>query len=220
MKRLIKARERAFKKQIQAEYNVIVSVKDIQTQFEENAESIDQIVSIFGSIRYAFKKKIRIAQAFFDPPSEINAEGDVNWRISIMNDLVSLCSLQKSRFRKTSRQRKNRIIECDSDAKCIWNAVTFKSFDFESKFQIRQFFSLKCKQYQCFYCLENRILFLKKRFHNLDSKFSLRRHFDRCHIFWSNEFCPFFHAECAVITLNSMMHFKNHAVKIHGIYMF
>ena len=167
-----------------------------------------------------FEKKKCVVQTFFDSSSKINVENDVNWQISIMNDLMSRCFLQKNQFCKTNRQRKNRIIECDFDAKCIWNVVTFKSFKFESKFQIRQFFSLKCKQYQCFYCFENRILFLKKRLHNFDNKFLLRRHFDRCHIFRSSEFCFFFYVECAVITLNSMMHFKNHVVKIHEIYMF
>ena len=119
MKRFIKAQKQAFKKQVQAKYDVIVSMKDIQTQFEKNAKSINQTVFIFESIRYAFEKKVRVVQIFFDSSSKINAEGDMNWRISIMNDLISLYSLQKNRFRKTSQQRRGRIIECDSDADCI-----------------------------------------------------------------------------------------------------
>ena len=176
VKRFIKARKRTFKKQIQAEYDVIASMNDIQTQLEKNTKSIDQIAFTFESIRYAFVKRIRVVQTFFDSSSTLNAEGDVNWRISIVNDSMSLCFLQKGRFRKINRKRKNRIIECDSkkiDAECILNVVTFKSFEFDSKSQIRHFFSLKCKQYQCLHYLENRKLFLKKRLHNFNNKFSL-----------------------------------------------
>ena len=170
-------------------------------------------------------KKIRVAQIFFDSLSTFNIENDMNWRISIVNNLMSLCFLQKNRFRKTNRKRKNRIIKCDPkniDAKCILNVVTFKLFNFESKskFQIRYFFLLKCKQYQYFYCFKNCTLSLKKRLYNFDNKFSLRRHFDRCYIFRSNELRFFSHFEYAIITLNSIMHFKNYAAKIYEIYMF
>lgn len=222
VERLIKARERAFKKQVQAEYDAIAPVNDIQAQLEGNAESIDQTVSASGPVRYAFVERARVAQAFFDSPSAFNAEGDVYWRISIVDDLVSLCPLQKGRFRKASRKRRGRIVECDSekiDAECILNAVTSKSPESESEPQVRHLFPLKCKQYQCLHCLGNRTLSLEERLHNLGSKFSLRRHFNRCHTFRPDESCPFLHVECAVITLDSMMHFKNHAAKIHGIYM-
>ncbi len=218
--RLIKARERALKKQVQAEYDVIASMNDIQAQLEGNAESIDQTVSTSESIRYAFVERACIAQAFFDPPSAFDAEGDVGWRVSIVDDLVSLCPLQEGRFRKVSRRRRIRVIECDLedvDAEYTLNAVMFKSAESES--QVPHLFSLRCKQYQCLHCLENRSLPLDERLHNLGSKFSLRRHFGRCHTFRPGESCPFPRPECAAVTLNSMMHFKNHAAKVHGIYM-
>jgi len=153
--RLIKARERALKKQVQAEYDVIASMNDIQAQLEGNAKSIDQTVPIFGSIRYAFVERARIAQAFFDSPSAFDAEGDVGWRVSIVDDLMSLCSLQEGRFRKVSRRRRIRVIECDLknvDAKYTLNAVMFKSAESES--QVPHLFSLRCKQYQCLLVLE------------------------------------------------------------------
>lgn len=148
VKRLINTRKRTLKKQIQSKYDIIVSINDIQTQLEKNAKSIDQTVITFGPIRYVFVKKIRVARAFFDLSSTFNVKNDVNWQISIVNDLMSLCFLQKSRFRKINRKQKNKIIECDLkkiDAKCILNVVTFKSFEFESEFQVRHFFALKCK---------------------------------------------------------------------------
>lgn len=130
MERLIKAQERALKKQIQAEYDAIAPVKDIQAQLEGNTESVDQTVLALGPVRYAFVERSRIAQTFFDPPSAFGAEGDVGWRVSIVNDLVSLCNLQEGRFRKASRRRKTRVIESypdDTDAESTLNAVTSES---------------------------------------------------------------------------------------------
>lgn len=39
--------------------------------------------------------------------------------------------------------------------------------------------SYKCKSYQCLYCLGDADLPLKEGLHNLGSKYSLQRHFDR-----------------------------------------
>ncbi len=222
VERLIKARERALKKQVQAEYDAIAPVNDIQAQLEGNAESVDRTVLTSGPIRYAFVERSRIAQAFFDPPSTPGEEGDVGWRVSVVDDLVSLCTLQEGRFRKASRRRKTRVIESypdDADAESTSNAVPSKPSESESESQICHLFPLRCNQYQCLHCLGNRSLPLDERLHNLGSKFSLQRHFDRCHTFRPGEPCPFPHPECAAITLNSMMHFKNHAAKVHGIYM-
>jgi len=77
---------------------------------------------------------------------------------------------------------------------------------------------LRCKPYQCLYCLGDTVLPLEERFHNLGSKYSLQWHFDRCHPFEPGEPCPF-PPECAAVTLDSMMHSKNHVVTVHGIYM-
>lgn len=95
MERLIKARERALKKQVQAEYDAIAPANDIQAQLEGNTESVDQTVPASGPIRYTFVEIARVAQAFFDPPSAFGTEGDVSWRVSVVNDLVSLCPRQE-----------------------------------------------------------------------------------------------------------------------------
>ena len=47
-----------------------------------------------------FKEKSRIATAFFDPPSAPGIDGNVNWRISTVDDMVSLCTQREGRFRK------------------------------------------------------------------------------------------------------------------------
>ena len=163
MERLIKARERALKKQVQAEYDAIAPVNDIQAQLEGNAESVDRTVLTSVPIRYAFVERSRIAQAFFDPSSTPGEEGDVGWRVSVVNDLVSLCTLQEGRFRKASRRRKTRVIENypdDADAESTSNAVPSKpsESESESESQICHLLPLRCNQYQCLHCLGNRSL--------------------------------------------------------------
>ena len=89
----------------------------------------------------------------------------------------------------------------------------------ESDSSIPHLFPLRCKSYQCLYCLGDIDLPLEKRLYNLDNKYSLQRHFDRRHPFRPREPCSFPYSECAAVTLNSVMHFKNHAAPIHGIYI-
>ena len=60
-------------------------------------------------------------------------------------------------------------------------------------------------------CLNNANLPLEDRLHNLGSKYSLQRHFDRRH--------PLPYSVCLAVTLDSAMHFKNLATTVHGIYM-
>ncbi len=89
----------------------------------------------------------------------------------------------------------------------------------ESDSSTSHLFPVRCKPYQCLYCLGDTDLPLEERLHNLGSKYSLQRHFDRRHPFRPREPCPFPHPECAAVTLDSVMHFKNHAATVHGVYM-
>ncbi len=218
MDRKIKARERELMKQIQKEYDAVAPVQDMRAQLEGDAESLSPIFCTSGSVRYAFMERSRIAKAFFDPPSTHGAEGDVDWRVSIVDDMVSLCIRQEGMFRKARRIRRiqAREIDLDDEAECPLNAV--KS-DSKLDSSIPYLFPVRCKPYQCLYCLGDTDLPLEERLHNLDSKYSLQRHFDRRHPFRPHEPCPFPHPECAAVTLDSVMHFKNHAATIHGIYM-
>ena len=194
-------------------------VDDIRAQLEGNTESVDQILSS-GPIQYAFEERSRIAKTFFDPPSTIGVDGNIDWRVSVVDDLVSLCTLQEGRFRKPRLKQRTQAVQDHPDnlgSDCVPNPV--KSEPSELEFQVPHSSLLICKPFQCLVCLGDCTLPLSERQHNLGSKFSLQRHFDRCHTFRPGESCPFPHPECAAVTLNSLMHFKNHAAMIHGIHM-
>ena len=80
-------------------------------------------------------------------------------------------------------------------------------------------FPLQCQPYQCLYCLGKVDLPFEERLYNLGSKYSLQRHFDRQHLYSAGGRCPFPHPHCASVTIDSMMHFKNHVARVHGICM-
>ena len=218
MDRKIKARERELMNQIQKEYDAVAPVQDMRAQLEGNAESLRLILFTSGRVRYVFMKRSRIAKAFFNPPSTRGAEGDVDWRVFIVDDIMSLCIRQEGVFRKARRIRRiqARGNDLDDNAERPLNAV---KFDPGSDFLISHLFFVRCKPYQCLYCLDDIDLSLKERLHNLDSKYSLQRYFDRRYSFRPREPCSFPHLECAAVTLDSVMHFKNHAATVHGTYM-
>ena len=132
--------------------------------------------------------------------------------------MVSLCLRQEGIFRKVRRTRriKAKKKDSDDDAERLLKVVKFES---ESDFSISHLFFVRCKFYQCLYCFGDTDLFLEERLHNFGSKYSLQRYFDRRHPFRSREPCSFPHPECAVVTFDNIMHFKNHAATVHGIYM-
>ena len=217
MDRKIKARERELMKQIQKEYDTIAPVQDMRAQLEGDVELLSPILCTSGRVRYAFVERSRIAKAFFDPLSTCGAKDDMDWRVSIVDDMVSLCIRQEGVFRKARRTRRIQARERDSDdAERPLNAVKSES---ELDSSIRYLIPVRCKPYQCLYCLGDTDLPLEERLHSLGSKYSLQRHFDRRHPFRVREPCPFPHPECAAVTLDSVMHFKSHAATVHGIYM-
>ena len=215
--RKIKERERELKKQIQREYDATAPVQDILAQLEGNEESVSPILPTPGPVVYAFEERARIAKAFFDPLSTAVANGNLEWRISIADDMVSLCSRQEGVFRKARRTRRMRTDDVGAEPTMPTIKIEPES---ESDSPALVPFPLQCQPYQCLYCLGNVNLPMEERLHNLGSKYSLQRHFDRRqHLFRMGGPCPFPHPECAEVTLDSVVHFKNHAARIHGIYM-
>lgn len=72
-------------------------------------------------------KRSRIAKAFFDSSSIRDAEYNVNWRISIVDDIMSLCIRQKKVFRKARRIRRIQVRESDLDDNAEYPSDAVKS---------------------------------------------------------------------------------------------
>ena len=98
-------------KQIQKEYDAVTPVQDMRAQLEGDAESLNPILSTSGPVQYMFVERSRIAKAFFDPPSTHDADSDVDWRVSIVDDMVSLCVRQEGVFRKARRIWRTQVKE-------------------------------------------------------------------------------------------------------------
>jgi hypothetical protein len=198
-------------------------VQDIQAQLKGDTESVDPILPTSGPVRYTFAERSRIVKAFFDPLLTRGAKGDVGRRVSIIDDMVSIYSRQKGVFRIARRIWRIQVKKGHSDkagTERRLNAINSESeSERESESLVSALLPLRCKTYQCLYCLGDTALPLKERLHNLGSKYSLQRHFDRRHLFRPGETCPFPHPACAAVTLNDVMHLKNHAATVHGIYM-
>ena len=77
-------------KQIQKEYDAVAPVQDIRAQLEGDIELLSPILYILGRVRYAFIKRLYIVKAFFDPLLTRNTEGDIDYRVSIINNIMSL----------------------------------------------------------------------------------------------------------------------------------
>jgi len=74
-------------------------MQDVQAQLTVN-DAVLSPVQPPVPVEYAFEELARIAQAFFDPPLSAKCDGNLDRQISIVDDLVSLCTRQERRPRK------------------------------------------------------------------------------------------------------------------------
>lgn len=170
-----------------------------------------------ASVEYSFEERACIAQAFFDPPGSAKPDGNLDRQISIVGDLISLCARQERRPRKPRQSWDDKAAINLSDDPTSDVDINPESSDMDATVEDR--FPLQCQPFQCLHCLGDTTLPLFERRHVFGSKHSLQRHFDRHHQFQPGQNCPFPNNECTRLTLESLMHFKNHAAGVHGIYM-
>ncbi|KAI9889352.1 MAG: hypothetical protein M1814_005520 [Vezdaea aestivalis] len=207
----IKLRERMLLKQIQAEYDIEAPVQDIQQQLSGEIEYFDEFASVTKAVQHAFKERSRIAKAFFESPAELKHGDKHARRVSIINDLVSLCSLRERR--PPHKPRRQRVVN---------TLASHDQLDLESESSIREIdtYPIICDSLQCLFCLGDKGLSSKDRCQRYKSKFSMQRHVGKhLELYQPDEsiLCP--HPRCHGILLNSAMHFKNHAARVHKIYM-
>ncbi len=214
--RILKEKGRALKAQLQADYDTAAPMQDMIAQLAVNDAILSPVQPRPVPVKYAFEERARIAQAFFDPLSSAECDGNLDRQISIVDDLVSLCTRQERRPRKPRRSWEDDTATSSSDDS---TDVDIKSECSDSDAPVGCQFPLQCQPFQCLHCIGDATLPLHERQHIFGSKHSLQRHFDRHHRFQPGQHCPFPSDECTQLVLESLMHFKNHAAWVHGIYM-
>ena len=215
--RLLKENGRALKVQVQADYDATAPMQDMLAQTAVNDAVLSPVQLPPAPIKYAFEERARIAQAFFDPPPSAKCDGSLDRQITIVDNLVSLCTRRERRPRKPRQSWQDNTTTSSSDDDT--SDVNIKSECSESDTPPGCQFSFQCQPFQCLNCLSDATLPKLERQHTFGSKHSLQRHFDRHHRFQPGQSCPFPNDECAQLTFESLIHFKNHAAGVHGIYM-
>jgi Protein of unknown function (DUF3435) len=204
----IRAEERAFLQQIQKEYDVTAPVIDIQRQLNgELSDDDDDDTSGSVTIQLKFVERRRIAEASLCDPSTFRAEKGFRRHIDISTDMIALCKRRERRRPRTYRSQGGPIFNTADDEIILPNLEPEEV----------SFVPLKCTPFQCLFCLTSVDLPLEERHSSYKSKFSLQRHTDRCRL---NKFgpdermsCP--DPACEGVVLESKIHFKNHAARVH-----
>ena len=128
-------------------------------------QSADSILPFSKSIVYTLPENV--TTAFFDLPLATSGDGDVDWRISIVDKMVSLCTRQECQYHRP-RTRITQLWGSSSDNADTKNT---KSESDDSESPVGDLFPLRCQPFQCLHCLVNTRLPLYERWRNLDSKY-------------------------------------------------
>ena len=214
--RLLKEKGRALKAQLQADYDATAPMQDMLAQIAVNDAVLSPVQPLPAPVKYAFEERARIAQAFFDPPPSAKCDENLDRQITIVDDLVSLCTRRERRPRKPRQSWEDDTATSSSDGS---TDVEIKSECSNSEVPLGCQFPIQCRPFQCLHCIGDATLPLLERQHTFGSKHSLQRHFNRHHRFQPGQNCPFPNDECAQLALESLMRFKNHAAGVHGIFM-
>jgi len=137
--RILKEKRRALKAQLQGDYDAAAPMQDMLAQLAVNDAVLSPVQPPPVPVEYAFEERARIAQAFFDPPSSAKCDGNLDRQISIVDDLVSLCTRQERRPRKPRRSWEDDTATSSSDDT---TDVEIKS-EFSDSNRNRQFRSLQ-----------------------------------------------------------------------------
>ena len=209
---ILKERKRALKSQLQAEYDAAAPMQDMLAQMAVDEAAPSPVQPRPAPIEYAFEERARIAQALFDPPQSAKAGGNLERQIAVVDDMISLCTRQERRPRKPRQSWDEKTATSSSDDDISDTNVKSECSDPDTSMTDQV-------PLQCLYCLGDTALPLSEQQHVFGSKYSLQRHFDRYHLFRPGQNCPFPDDECAQLALQNLMEFKNHAARVHGIYM-
>lgn len=213
--RMLKEKGRALKAQLQAEYDAMAPIQDMLDQLADNNTMLSPVQSPQILPEYTFEERSRIAQAFFNPSSSLKYDGNLDRHIAIINDLVLLYTRRERRPRKL---RKSWEVSPTTNPSDKTTSLETETMSLDSNVPL-QSQVLRCQPFQYLYCIGDSTLPSHERQHVFGSKHSLQRHTDRHHYFQPGQVCPFPNEGCAQLAFQSLMHFKNHAAIVHGIYM-
>ena len=204
------AGERSLLKATRQKYNRQTSIDNIEQQLNNTIVKTDAPLFIYKRSKLVFLKRSRIEETlFFEKPSILLLERDSNWRVPFINDLIAL--YRRRERCSSSKRRKDRNIKSKSDKSKEKKSAMFKSY------------SLQCRPYQCLFCLDSVDLADGDRRYNFATRYSLRRHLQRCYAKRLHKsdgiHCPHLHANCIGLVLKDPGHFKNYAARVYFVEM-
>ena len=219
--RTIKARERELLEEVKARHDRVAPVQAIQRQLSGLQVPPKEIPAAASPVQHVFTERSRIAEAFSSPPSTFRGADGFRRRVQVVQDMISLCSLQerhdskKLLGRRIARAKlKEDLMDCDSKADLHKRG---------SPGSDAGLFPLKCKPFQCPLCLGCVGLPLDDRCRDFASKFSLQRHAMHDHFRMRDPgrpiTCTYPHPDCKGVTLDNLEHFLNHAELVHEVKM-
>lgn len=205
----IRAEERSLLKATRQKYDRQAPIDNIERQLSGAVAKTDIPLPIHKRPQLAFLERSRIGEALFSEKPSMLLERGSNWRVPFISDLIALCGRRERCTPSKRRQSKN--TKSQSHKSNEKKPATFETYP------------LRCGPYQCLFCLGSVDLSDEDRRHDFATRYSLRRHLQRCHAKRLREstgiYCPHPHANCVGLVFKDGGHFKNHAARVHFVEM-
>ncbi len=204
----IRAEERSLLKATRQKYDRQAPIDNIERQLSGAIVRTDTPLTIHKRPQLAFLERSRIGEALFsEKPSMLLLERGLNWRVPFINDLIALCGRRERCTPSKRREGRNTNSESDKPK--------------EKKSATGELYPVGCRPYQCLFCLGSVDLADDDRRHDFATRYSLRRHLQRCHAKRLHKsdgiYCPHPHANCVGLVFKDLGLFKNHAARVHFV---
>ena len=212
----------ALLKEVRDRHHQEAPVNDIQRQLNGSSFLISDRDSAAPDIAtHTFAERSRIAKTFFSGPISLVDE-DCSRRVEVIKDLTALCALREVRLRRIYHQRGLSFKWGDDNNDDDEMKDTPLSNDPESESSQVESFPLECKPLQCIFCLGEKGLGNRHKMSLFSRKDSLKRHVE-AHLkgFTENDkiYCRHPICEEAKVVLEGISRFKNHAARVHKVFM-
>lgn len=207
---IIRIEERSLFKAMRQKYDKQISIDNIERQLNDAIIKTNISLIIQERSQFAFLKRSRIKETlFFEKSSMLFLERNSNWRILFINDLIALC--ERCERCISNKRCENRNIKSESDESK------------KKKFTTFELYFVRCKSYQCLFCLSNVDLTNDDRRHDFVIRYSLKRHLQRYYVKRlqrSNDiYCSHSHVNCVELIFKDSRYFKNYVVRVHFVKM-